>query len=115
MELESRLKAQLAREKKAEMIANNHGNPHSLTFGSIKADGIPHSFPQTWPDRSRSLPPVRRIFNYAGAIMSRLTSDWLSSQASADAAGQFAQAAAAAASGADVVCKASKRTADQRG
>ena len=30
MELESRLKAQLAREKKAEMIANNLGNPHSL-------------------------------------------------------------------------------------
>lgn len=30
MELESRLKAQLAREKKAELIANNLGNPHSL-------------------------------------------------------------------------------------
>ena len=30
MELESRFKAQLAREKKAEMIANNLGNPHSL-------------------------------------------------------------------------------------
>ena len=30
MELESRLKAQLAREKKAEMIANNLGDPHKL-------------------------------------------------------------------------------------
>lgn len=30
MQLESRLKAQLAREKKAEMIANNLGDPHKL-------------------------------------------------------------------------------------
>ncbi len=32
----------------------------------------------------KALPPVRRR-NYAGAIISRLTADWMSSQASADA------------------------------
>ena len=32
----------------------------------------------------KALPPVRRR-NYAGAIISRLTSDWMATQASADA------------------------------